>query len=322
MRKLFFLILFSALSLAVLASWFDNTVKLPLPIKEKFVIEMPQGANANTLAKQLLEKQLIAHQLVVKLAIRIYGYDKKLKAGEFLIEPDMSLIDILNKISSNKVILHKITIPEGLTSHQIVELINNNSYLSGNIDFEVAEGSILPETYTFSKGTSKQDIIKQAQKALQKSLNEIWETRAENLPINSAEELLVLASIIEKETGVHSERAKVASVFVNRLNKNMLLQTDPTVIYAITMGKKELGRSLKRADLQIDSPYNTYKYAGLPPKPICNAGIKALKAAANPDNTAYLYFVADGDGGHNFSKTLTEHNQNIQKWLKKIRNKK
>ena len=178
---------------------------------------------------------------------------------------------------------------------------------------------MLPETYTFSKGTSKTDIIKQAQKSLQTNLHKAWENRAADLPLKSPDELLILASIIEKETGLHSERAKVASVFINRLNKKMLLQTDPTVISAITLGKQDLGRSLKRKDLQIDSPYNTYKYAGLPPKPICNAGIEAIKAAANPLTTPYFYFVADGDGGHNFSKTLSEHNENVQKWIKKIR---
>lgn len=319
MRKLFFLCLFGMLACAVAVSWFDNFVKAPLPIKEEFIIDMPQGAGARTLAKQLMKNSLVPHELIVRLAIRIYGFDKKLKAGEFLIEQDMSLLNILEKISLGKVVMHKITIPEGLTSSQIVKLVNDNKFLTGDIDFEVAEGSILPETYTFYKGTKRTDIIKQAQRALEENLLKIWIERQDNLPLKSKEELLILASIIEKETGVNSERAKVASVFVNRLNKNMLLQTDPTVIYAITLGKTELGRSLKKKDLQIDSPYNTYKYAGLPPKPICNAGLEALKAAANPLQTPYFYFVADGEGGHNFSKTLTEHNQNIKKWLKKIR---
>lgn len=319
MRKLFFLCLFGILAIALLVSWFDNFVKKPLPIREDIVIEMPQGAGARTLARQLLQNNLAINELIVRLAVRVYGFDKKLKAGEFLIEPDMSLMNILEKISSGKVVMYKITIPEGLTSHQIVNLINDNKFLVGDINFEVEEGTLLPETYYFYKGSEKTDIIKQAQKALEENLLKIWQERQDNLPLKSKEELLILASIIEKETGVNSERAKVASVFVNRLNKNMLLQTDPTVIYALTLGKSELNRSLKKKDLQIDSPYNTYKYAGLPPKPICNVGIEALKAAANPLKTPYFYFVADGDGGHNFSKTLKEHNQNIQKWLKKIR---
>lgn len=319
MRKLFFMALFGTLVCAVLASWFDNTVKRPLPISKEFIINMTQGAGAITLNKNLAENNVFFHDNFVKTAIKVYGFDKKFKAGEFLIEPDMSLMDILNRISSNKVVMHKLTIPEGLTSHQIINLINNNELLTGSVDFEVEEGSILPETYTFYKGAKKADIIRQAQKAMKDTLQKAWEERKDNLPLKSKEELLILASIIEKETGINSEREKVSSVFVNRLNKNMLLQTDPTVIYALTLGKSELGRSLKRKDLQVDSPYNTYKYAGLPPKPICNPGTEALKAAANPLKTPYFYFVADGDGGHNFSKTLDEHNQNIQKWLKKIR---
>ena len=171
MRKLFLLVLFGALACAIVASWFDNTVRNPLPLEKSIIIEMPNGANSRTLAKQLLQKQLIPHELIVRLASRIYGYDKKLKAGEFLIKPHMSLIDILTTISSGKVIMHKITIPEGLTSYQIIKLINDNPFLSGNIDFEVEEGSMLPETYTFSKGTSKTDIIKQAQKSLQTNLH-------------------------------------------------------------------------------------------------------------------------------------------------------
>lgn len=316
MRKLFLFILFTIFACAIAVSWFDNMAKKPLPIKQDFVINMPQGAGANTLAEQLMQQHLLPHKIMVKIAIRAYGFDKKLKAGEFLIKQQMSLLDILNKLASGKVIMHKITIPEGLTSQQIIELINNNELLVGTIDFPVEEGSVLPETYSFNKGTKKSDIIKQAQKSMKDSLHNIWQERKENLPLKSDEELLILASIIEKETGISSEREKVASVFVNRLNKGMLLQTDPTVIYAITQGKIELGRSLRKKDLQIDSPYNTYKYAGLPPKPICNPGIEALKAAANPLDTPYFYFVADGQGGHNFSKTLKEHNQNVQKWLK------
>ena len=319
MRKLFFLFLFVALALALAVSWFDNMVKSPLTIKQEFIVDMPQGAGSRTLAKQLMHNNLVLHEVFVRLAVRIYGYDKKLKSGEYVISPNMSLLNILEKISSGKVVMHKITIPEGLTSAQIVNLINGNQFLSGTIDFEVEEGSVLPETYTFYKGTKKTDIVKQAQNAMKENLLKVWKEKADGLPLNSKEELLILASIIEKETGVSSEREKVASVFVNRLNKKMLLQTDPTVIYAITQGKTELGRSLKRKDLQIDSPYNTYKYAGLPPKPICNPGLKSIVAAANPLSTPYFYFVADGEGGHNFSKNLAEHNQNIQKWLKKIR---
>ena len=177
----------------------------------------------------------------------------------------------------------------------------------------------MPETYSFVRGDSKDSIILQAQKAMDKELENVWKKRDKTVPIKKKEDLLVLASIIEKETSVADERGLVASVFVNRLRKGMRLQTDPTVIYALTNGEKDLGRPLLKKDLDIDSPYNTYKYYGLPPKPICNPGVEALKAASNPDISQYLYFVANGDGGHSFATSLTEHNRNVANWKKQKR---
>lgn len=291
----------------------------PLPITSSVVVEMPKGGNITALAKNLQKEGVVKYPLWVKLVSRLYGYDKRLKAGEYRLVAGMSLTDVLDKVSSGKVVLHRLTLPEGLTTAQMLKLIEADNMLSGTVAEPVKEGELLPETYTFHKNTSRNEVIKQAKAALQNALQKIWKERAENLPLNSPEELLILASIIEKETSVTSERGKISSVFVNRLNKGMLLQTDPTVIYALTEGKSELGRSLKRADLSVDSPYNTYKYAGLPPSPICNAGVQALYAAAHPENTPYLYFVASGDGDHNFAETLSEHNQNVQNWLAKIR---
>ena len=183
---------------------------------------------------------------------------------------------------------------------------------------DVNEGELLPETYTFEYGASQDSIVLEARKAMQKALDEAWEGRDSGLPYKDKNQLLTMASIIEKETGVADERPLVASVFVNRLRKGMKLQTDPTVIYALTEGQMELGRTLKKKDLAIDSPYNTYKYYGLPPAPICNPGRDALMAAAHPAQSDFLYFVATGDGGHNFSTNLNEHNRNVKGWLKKI----
>jgi UPF0755 protein len=185
--------------------------------------------------------------------------------------------------------------------------------LTGEIP-DFGEGEILPETYTFMKGETRENIVNQAKKALEDTIKEIWAQRAENLPLKTPQELLILASIVEKETGLPDERDMVASVFVNRLKIGMRLQTDPTVIYAITQGKSELGRPLYKKDLSFDSPYNTYLYEGLPPTPICAAGKEAIYAAAHPLNTDYLYFVASGNGGHNFAKSLSEHNKNVQIW--------
>lgn len=320
MKKLFAIFILFFVACFGLKMWFDDALHHPLPLQAPLKIELAGGAGVRNLAHQLFAEKLVAHPLVVRLAARVYGYDRRLKAGEFLIEPEMSLLDLFEKISGGKVLMYRLTLPEGLTTREMLSLIDENPLLAGEITQDVEEGALLPETYTFSKGTSKNEIIAQAERSMAQALEEAWENRAEGLPYASAQELLVMASIVEKETGLGDERAKVASVFVNRLQKGMLLQTDPTVIYAITLGKEPLNRSLTRSDLSVDSPYNTYKYAGLPPTPIANPGKQALHAAAHPEETPYFYFVANGQGGHNFSKTLTEHNQNVQNW-RKTRNK-
>ena len=322
MKKFLILFFLGVLSISAVSCWFVNNIHKPLPLSSSLVVNVAAGSGIRSLAAVLKEKEIVCHPLIVRLSAKIYGYDTSLKAGEYRLEPGMSLVDVLEKISAGKVVLHRLTLPEGLTSRQMLQLIAENLLLSGDISETAAEGELLPETYTFHKGASRNQIIKNAKAAMQKALQNIWQNRAEGLPLDSPQELLVLASIIEKETAIGSERGKVASVFINRLNKNMLLQTDPTVIYALTQGTKELGRTLKRKDLSVDSPYNTYKYSGLPPTPICNPGIKALEAAAHPEDTPYLYFVADGTGGHNFARSLNEHNKNVQKWLKTNRQKK
>lgn len=295
----------------------DRALLKPLPYGKPLTFDLKKGTSAQSVAKELVQKNLAPHPLFVRLAMRFYDLDKNLKAGEYLLEPHMSLKDILQKLTSGKVIIHKITLVEGLTTAQMLALIEKNKLLSGHITEHPTEGELLPETYTFTKGETKNAIIKRAKSQMQKTLDALWQQRAENVPLQSKEELLILASLIEKETGVNAERGKVASVFYNRLNINMPLQTDPTVIYALTLGQSALNRPLKRKDLEIDSPYNTYKYKGLPPTPICNPSVLAIQAAANPETTPYFYFVADGNGGHRFAKSLSEHNQNIRLWLQK-----
>lgn len=319
MKNILYKTLAVVFALQIPASYIVWQADNPLPITEPVVVEMPKGGNITALAKNLQKEGVVKYPLWVRFISRLHGYDRRLKAGEYQLVAGMSLMDVLDKVSSGKVVLHRLTLPEGLTTAQMLKLIANDDMLSGEITEPVKEGEMLPETYTFHKNASRNDVIRQAKSALQKALEKAWNGRAENLPLNSPDELLTLASIIEKETSVTSERGKIASVFINRLNKGMLLQTDPTVIYAITEGKSDLGRSLKRSDLAIDSPYNTYKYAGLPPTPICNAGLQALQAAAHPEDTPYLYFVASGDGDHNFATNLNEHNRNVQSWLAKIK---
>ncbi|MBE6467992.1 MAG: endolytic transglycosylase MltG [Alphaproteobacteria bacterium] len=281
-----------------------------------------KGNGSSIVADKLKEAGVIDKKWLFKIAARLMGLDKKLKAGEYIFEAETSMHEALQKLANGDVIYRKITLPEGLTSTQMLNIIDKEEFLSGEISIEVKDGELLPETYSFMYGDSKDSIIIQAQEAMKNALDSAWNNRNNNIPIKNKDDLLTLASIVEKETSVDEERSLVASVFVNRLKKGMKLQTDPTVIYAITLGKKDLGRSLRKKDLSINSPYNTYKYYGLPPSPICNPGRLSLEAAANPQKSSYLYFVADGKGGHNFSKSLKEHNDNVQNWLKERKAKK
>ena len=288
------------------------------PLTQTAFVRVEKGTSLNLMAQGLSEQGIISHPFIFKVAARFMGLAQKLRAGEYKFEPKVSLWKVMQKIAKGDVFYRKVTIAEGLTNAEIIRLLNDNPYLHGEIVLDENQGTILPETYTFPYGTERQKILLETQEDMQKTLDAAWNNRDLTLPIKTKKELLVLASIIEKETGVPEERPLVASVFVNRLKKGMKLQTDPTVIFALTEGKSDLGRSLKRKDLQIDSPYNTYKYYGLPPEPICNPGKDAIFAAAQPAKTDYLFFVATGDGGHNFSKSLSEHNKNVKNWVKKI----
>jgi len=291
----------------------------PNKLETETLVVVNKGATSGMVANKLASENVIKYPTIFKLFARIRGLDKNLKAGEYLFAPNMSMAEVMEQMNKGGVFYRKITLPEGLTTTQILQLIEDNEFLSGNISLSPREGDLLPETYSFVRGDSKDSIIIQAQKAMEKELENVWKERDKTVPIKKKGDLLVLASIIEKETSVASERGLVASVFVNRLRKRMRLQTDPTVIYALTNGKNDLGRPLLRKDLNVDSPYNTYKYYGLPPKPICNPGIESLKAASNPDVSQYLYFVANGDGGHSFATSLNEHNKNVANWKKQKR---
>ena len=222
--------------------------------------------------------------------------------------------EVLAMLVEGKAILHKVTVPEGLTSYQIVEILRASEILTGEIAEIPPEGSLRPETYSIERNQSRSDVLGDMAQAQAAVLAQAWEMRVEDLPLASPEEVLVLASIVEKETGVASERGKVASVFINRLRRGIKLQTDPTVVYGITGGKGPLGRGLRRSELDRATPYNTYVIPGLPPTPIANPGRDAIMAVVNPDETDFLYFVADGSGGHAFATTLSDHNRNVAKW--------
>lgn len=211
---------------------------------------------------------------------------------------------------------YRVTLAEGVTSWQVVQELRQADFLAGEVEAVPVEGSLAPDSYEVRRGADRQALLDRMIVAQEALLAELWEQRAEGLPLNSPEEALILASIVEKETGVAEERPQVASVFINRLNQGILLQTDPTVIYGVTEGKGTLGRGLRQSELRRETPYNTYVIKGLPPTPIANPGRAAIEATLNPDTTDYLYFVADGTGGHAFAKTLREHNQNVAVWRK------
>lgn len=288
------------------------------PLPEAVNVVVPKGASSNLVAQKLSDAGVIDKPLVFKIYARFVGMHKKLRAGEYRFETGVSMRAAMEKIAKGDVFYRRITFAEGLTTKQMFDQLQNVSELSGEITVAAAEGELLPETYTFEYGDSRNSIVLQAQKAMSRVLDQAWANRNQAVPLKDKRQLLTLASIVEKETGVPEERGLVASVFANRLVKGMKLQTDPTVIYALTKGQSDLGRSLKKADLSVDSPYNTYKYYGLPPAPICNPGTEAIRAAANPEDSDYLYFVASGDGGHNFSTSLAQHNRNVKDWVKRI----
>ena len=237
----------------------------------------------------------------------------ELKPGEYSFQKNASLRDVIGTIVEGKVVQHSVTIPEGLTSEQIVARLTDNDIFAGTVREMPREGTLLPETYKFPRGTTREQVIQRMQQTQKRVLAEIWERRNPDIPVKTPEQLVTLASIVEKETGKADERSRVAAVFVNRLRQKMKLQSDPTIIYGLVGGKGTLGRPIKRSEIQQPSPYNTYVVDGLPPGPIANPGRASLEAAANPARTRDLFFVADGTGGHAFTETYDQHQKNVAK---------
>ncbi len=275
---------------------------------------IPRGSTVQDIGAILDKQRLLIHPFLFRISARMMAKDH-LKAGEYEFPAGINVLDLTRMLMEGRTVPRQITVAEGLTVKEILEALNSEPTLTGVIESELEEGSLLPETYNFSYGDSRSTILSRMQKDQARLLASLWDTREQGIPLSTPREALVLASIVEKETGIKaSERAKVAGVFINRLRLGMPLQSDPTVIYAHTMGKRDLGHALLRKELEIDSPYNTYRRTGLPPTPICNPGRAALEATLHPEKHDYLYFVADGTGGHAFAKTLIEHNDNVARW--------
>lgn len=282
----------------------------PLPAEKIVLIQSGTGVRA--MAAQLAQESVIAQPYAFLLFVKLAGVAQDLKAGEYKFDAAVPLAKVVEKIAKGDVYIRKVTIPEGLTSYEAAALVNAAEGMRGEIAVP-PEGSILPNTYVYQGQDERTKMLAQMQDAMTQTIDELWEKRAANLPFTTKEQALALASVVEKETGIGAERARIAGVFVNRLRIGMRLQSDPTVIYAVTKGKEKLERVLY-AHLEIDSPYNTYKYAGIPPAPICNPGRAAIEAVLNPEVNDFLYFVADGTGGHVFARSMDEHNANVAKW--------
>ncbi|MBI5262806.1 MAG: endolytic transglycosylase MltG [Bradyrhizobium sp.] len=282
------------------------------PLKEDKIVNIPSRAGKRDIADVLNREGVIdVNPWIFIGSVFALKASSDLKPGEYAFQKNASLRDVIATIVEGKVVQHAVTIPEGLTSEQIVARLADNDIFTGTVREFPREGTLLPETYKFPRGTTREQVIQRMQQAQKRALAEIWERRSPDLPIKSPDQLVTLASIVEKETGRADERSRVAAVFVNRLRQRIKLQSDPTIIYGLVGGKGTLGRPIKRSEITQPSPYNTYVIEGLPPGPISNPGRASLEATANPARTRDLYFVADGTGGHAFTETYDQHQKNV-----------
>ncbi len=283
----------------------------PGPSEESRTVTVASGSTLNTIAENFERLGIVSNRWIFWIGVRLNDREAALKAGEYLIPSAASMEQVMESLVGGRSIAYAITLPEGLTSRQIVDRIRGNEMLVGDIAEVPPEGSLLPETYHFQRGDTREALLSRMRRDRDRIVTEIWNRRAEGLPIASVEEFIVLASIVERETALSDERSRVAAVFINRLKQGMPLQADPTVIYGLYGGGN---RALTASDLRTPNPYNTYLNTGLPPGPIANPGRASLEAVANPSRTADLYFVADGTGGHAFADTLEQHNRNVARW--------
>jgi UPF0755 protein len=287
----------------------------PGPLAEPTSVMIAPGTDVDGISNLLERHNVIDSPFLFTTAVRLNKVGDQLKAGEYLFQPAESMKQVIDDLVSGRSVLHAITFPEGMTSQKIVDKLNADEVLTGEITAVPPEGALMPETYKFTRGATRQQIIDQMQRMETRIAGEIWARRAPGLPIDTLEEFVTLASIVEKETGRADERSRVAAVFLNRLRDGMRLQSDPTVLYGLFGGAgRPSDRPIYQSDLDKPTPYNTYQIDGLPPGPIANPGRAALEAVANPSRTTELYFVADGTGGHVFSTTLADHNRNVARW--------
>jgi len=286
------------------------------PLQQSRSVIVREGSALTRIAEQLQASGVIDSDLIFRAGVRAYGAQSAMKPGEYAFQPGVSMYEVMDAIRSGRGVIHKLTFPEGMTTKQIFDKLAADEVLVGELPKDTpVEGTLFPDTYPFQRGTTRDEIVKQMMRANQRIVSEVWEKRDRDLPIKDQFEFVTLASIVEKETGKADERPRVAAVFLNRLEKGMRLQSDPTILYGLFGGDgRPAERSILQSDLERPTPYNTYLIDGLPPGPIANPGKAALEAVANPARTNDLYFVADGTGGHAFAETLEEHNENVKRW--------
>jgi UPF0755 protein len=307
---LFLFILGSSLALFNLSHYIDN----PGNNTKSATIIIPHGSSVKKIGKDLAKHNIISYPKVFYLIHKIIFSNIPLHAGEYTFHAHSSMHNIIRIMNKGMVTVRRLTFPEGTTHKQIIDTIDSNKALVGETLNEFKEGDFLADTYHYTYGENRMTLLNRIYHKSQITINRLWENRSPDLPFSSKKEAITLASIVEKETAIASERKRIAGVFINRLRKDMRLQADPTVIYAVTQGQYTLARKLKKKDLRMDSPYNTYLYKGLPPSAISSPGKSALEAVLNPPNTKELYFVANRKGGHNFSSSLKEHNKHVKKY--------
>lgn len=326
---------FRTLIVAIVASFFCAAVYFgggpsgPFGVtsntKDVEIVIVPSDS-LSVIARTLSQKGILSHPYGFMVRTLLMGKSSKLQAGEYEIEPHMMMDHLVQKIASGDIIKRSMTVVEGMTAGDVVDILNANDLLMGEISVWPKEGMLLPATYPYKRGEKRSDILKRMEEGMERELASLWNHRSQkahnkNYPLKTKEEVLILASLVEKETNtVLSEQPAVAGVFLNRLKIGMRLQCDPTVIYALLKRenahapKGKLNRPLTKDDLAMDSPYNTYRYGGLPPTPICCPRKAAIQAVLDFQDHKNLYFVADGNGGHVFSQTLEDHNQHVKKW--------
>src|SRR3954449_12044619 len=313
-NAIFSIILVLAIGAAVAYQYGKHRIETAGPLDRDKIVNIPKGLGLRDIADLLARENVIDQPMVFIGSVLVLKAKDELKFGEYKFTRQITLRETIETIVEGKVVQHAFTIPEGLTSEQIVARLAEVDFLSGNIREIPKEGTLLPETYSFPRYMTREQAIQRMQNAHRRVVQEVWDRRSPDLPVKTPEALVTLASIVEKETGRPDERSRVAAVFVNRLRQRIKLQADPTIIYGLVGGKGTLGRPIMRSEIEQPTPYNTYVIEGLPPGPIANPGRASLEAAANPARTRDLFFVADGTGGHTFTETFDQHQRNVTRW--------